>query len=87
MPLLTGSKYVCIMTGKPFDPKEARPPSFDGSRDGGFGVYLISQSVDEVCYSRDAAGRNCISLTKYRTVCTAESRSPDRSLIVKKQFV
>jgi serine/threonine-protein kinase RsbW len=53
--------------GERFDPSGVRPPAFDGSRESGFGVYLISQSVDEVRYYRDARGRNCIALVKLRT--------------------
>jgi len=48
--------------GQVFDPKSVKKPKFNGSQDGGFGVYIISQSVDEVNYSRDADGRNCIEL-------------------------
>ncbi len=50
--------------GLPFSPDAAPPPSFDGSRDGGFGVYMIAQSVDAVSYSQDADGRNTIRLVK-----------------------
>ncbi|MGD0107395.1 MAG: SpoIIE family protein phosphatase [Rhodopila sp.] len=50
--------------GDPFDPSAAVPPSFDGSRDSGFGIYLIAQSVDNVRYYRDERGGNCISLVK-----------------------
>jgi len=53
-------------TGESFDPKRVPPPAFDGSREGGFGVYIIAQSVDEVRYFRDERGRNCICLIKYR---------------------
>jgi sigma-B regulation protein RsbU (phosphoserine phosphatase) len=53
-------------TGESFDPKQVPPPEFDGSREGGFGVYIIAQSVDEVRYFFDERGRNCICLTKYR---------------------
>jgi phosphoserine phosphatase RsbU/P len=52
--------------GDSFDPKQVPSPAFDGSREGGFGVYIIAQSVDEVRYFRDERGRNCICLTKYR---------------------
>ena len=52
--------------GEAFDPKTVRPPAFDGSREGGFGVYIIAQSVDAVRYSRDGQGRNCICLVKNR---------------------
>jgi anti-sigma regulatory factor (Ser/Thr protein kinase) len=53
-------------TGRSFDPKQVPAPTFDGSREGGFGLYIIAQSVDEVRYVRDERGRNCICLTKYR---------------------
>jgi anti-sigma regulatory factor (Ser/Thr protein kinase) len=52
--------------GESFDPAQVPPPVFDGSREGGFGVYIIAQSVDEVRYFRDERGRNCICLIKYR---------------------
>lgn len=50
--------------GNPFNPDTAKPPSFDGSVEGGFGLYIISQSVDEVQYTRDAQGRNCTRLVQ-----------------------
>ena len=52
--------------GDPFDPSTAPPPSLDGSRDSGFGAYIIARSVDEVRYYRDERGRNCIALVKTR---------------------
>ena len=52
--------------GQSFDPDAVKPPAFDGSRDGGFGLYIITQSVDEVRYHRDDRGRNCISMVKKR---------------------
>ena len=52
--------------GEPFDPRAVTPPAFDGSRDGGFGVYLIARSMDEVSYDRDADGVNRIRLVKKR---------------------
>src|SRR5262249_47723953 len=51
--------------GEPFDTQVGRPPAFDGSRDGGFGVYIIARSVDTVRYSHDPDGTNCIHLTKH----------------------
>ena len=44
--------------GGPFDPAQVPPPDFDGSRSGGFGLYIIGQLVDELEFSRDADGRN-----------------------------
>jgi phosphoserine phosphatase RsbU/P len=52
--------------GEAFDPETIAPPAFDGSRQGGFGVYIIGRSVDEVHYARDKRGRNCICLKKNR---------------------
>jgi anti-sigma regulatory factor (Ser/Thr protein kinase) len=52
--------------GDPFDPSMARPPALDGSRESGFGAYIITQSVDEVRYYRDEQGRNCVSMLKRR---------------------
>ena len=52
--------------GDPFRPSAAPPPSFDGSRESGFGAYIITRCVDEVHYFRDERGRNCIALVKVR---------------------
>jgi phosphoserine phosphatase RsbU/P len=52
--------------GEVFDPATVPAPAFDGSREGGFGVYIIAQSVDEVRYTRDERGRNCVRLVKRR---------------------
>lgn len=53
-----------IHRGKTFDPSQVAAPSFDGSRDGGFGVFLIAHAVDEVDYQHDGSGENCIFLRK-----------------------
>jgi sigma-B regulation protein RsbU (phosphoserine phosphatase) len=50
--------------GDPFDPSAVPPPSFDGSRESGFGLYLLTRSVDDVRYYRDERGGNCIALVK-----------------------
>jgi anti-sigma regulatory factor (Ser/Thr protein kinase) len=52
--------------GKPFDRSRVAAPALDGSRESGFGVYLIEQSVDAVRYGRDELGRNYIELDKNR---------------------
>ena len=52
--------------GDPFDPSAVAPPALDGSQESGFGIYLITQSVDDVRYYRDERGRNCIALVKIR---------------------
>jgi PAS domain S-box-containing protein len=50
--------------GDPFDPSTISPPALDGSQESGFGIYLITQSVDEARYCRDERGRNCVALVK-----------------------
>jgi serine/threonine-protein kinase RsbW len=50
--------------GDSFDPAAVAPPALDGSRESGFGIYLITRSVDDVRYSRDERGRNSITLVK-----------------------
>ena len=52
--------------GEGFDPSKIPSPPLDGSRESGFGAYIISQTVDEVRYQRDERGRNCIVLAKRR---------------------
>lgn len=51
--------------GEGFDPDAVAPPSFDGSRYGGFGLYLIEKLVDEVEYQHHR-GRCSTRLVKYR---------------------
>lgn len=53
--------------GAAFDPTIIQPPIFDGSREGGFGVYLIAHSVDEVSYIHDEQKGHCVRLVKKRT--------------------
>lgn len=50
--------------GDSFDAATVSPPAFNGSRESGFGLYLMAKSVDEVRYSRDDRGRHCITLVK-----------------------
>jgi anti-sigma regulatory factor (Ser/Thr protein kinase) len=53
--------------GDSFDAAAVSPPALDGSRESGFGIYLITRTVDEIRYSRDERGRNCIVLVKMIT--------------------
>lgn len=53
--------------GAAFDPTIIQPPIFDGSREGGFGVYIIAHSVDEVSYIHDEQKGHCVRLVKKRT--------------------
>ncbi len=51
--------------GAPWDPDAVPPPAFDGTQTGGFGLYIISQAVDQVNYCRDADGTNiaCLAIS------------------------
>jgi serine/threonine-protein kinase RsbW len=53
--------------GTPFDRHTAAPPVFDGSREGGFGVFMMEQLANEVVYSHEADGRSAVRLVKRRT--------------------
>jgi phosphoserine phosphatase RsbU/P len=50
--------------GKQFDPTAIPDPDFEGNREHGFGMYIISHCVDDVSYWRDDLGRNCLKLTR-----------------------
>jgi len=51
--------------GIAFQPGPQKLPRVDTYQDGGYGLYIIEQSVDEVKHSRDKDGRNCVLLAKY----------------------
>ncbi|MDX2034409.1 MAG: SpoIIE family protein phosphatase [Blastocatellia bacterium] len=50
--------------GRSFDPATAPPPAFDGSKDGGFGLFIIAHLVDEITYDTDAQGRHTVTMIK-----------------------
>jgi anti-anti-sigma factor len=52
--------------GRGFDPESVAPPVFDGSRESGFGMYLIKQAVDEAAFFSDDSGRQVVRLVKKR---------------------
>lgn len=52
--------------GAAFDPNTALPPAFDGSREGGFGVYMMERLTDQVRYFREPDGRCAVCLVKSR---------------------
>ena len=63
-------QQVCVTIyhcGQGFDPAQAPPPVFDGSKETGYGLYLIEQCVDEVTHLRDERGRCGIRLVKNRS--------------------
>jgi sigma-B regulation protein RsbU (phosphoserine phosphatase) len=57
-------RFRLLDNGKPFDPANAKPPRFDGSTDGGFGVYIIRQIMDVFDYTRGEGGPNVLELAK-----------------------
>ncbi|HVE56042.1 MAG TPA: SpoIIE family protein phosphatase [Pyrinomonadaceae bacterium] len=59
-----GLQITVGYNGENFDPKTAAAPVFDGSREGGFGLYIISNCVDRVVYTHDSNNQNTICLTK-----------------------
>lgn len=50
--------------GQPFDPADVPPPNFDGSVDGGFGLFIIENCVDFVGYSADMTDGSTIRMIK-----------------------
>lgn len=51
-------------TGEPFNPDSVSAPVFDGTRDGGFGVFIIEQSVDSIVYTRNDGDWHTIRIEK-----------------------
>lgn len=49
--------------GDGFDPSCVQEPRFDNSGEGGYGLYIISQYVDDVQYSTNDEDVHCVSLT------------------------
>ena len=45
-----------------FNPKNVPKPEFNGSREGGFGLYIVSQIVDDVIYTRSRNNTNSTQL-------------------------
>ncbi len=51
-------------SGDRFDPGTVKPADVYGSGEGGFGLYIICEAVDEVSYSCNERGENTIRLVK-----------------------
>ena len=51
-------------TGIAHHPEHIKTPVFDGSQEGGFGLYIIFQCLDQVVFYQDLNGRNGVSLIK-----------------------
>ena len=50
--------------GRKFDRSSAAEPKFDGTREGGFGLFIIEQCFDTVSYDDLIPGERCIRLIK-----------------------
>jgi PAS domain S-box-containing protein len=48
--------------GEFYEPTSIREPDLDGYPEGGFGLFLVKQSVDTLKFSQDAGGRCCIEI-------------------------
>ena len=54
--------------GHKFDPAGQPPPNLDNPREGGYGIYLMRQVMDEVNYDTTALPQGTqLDLIKYRT--------------------
>ncbi len=51
--------------GRGFDMSEVSLPSFDGTRDGGFGIYIVSRCADEFLHRQSKDGQCAVSFVKY----------------------
>jgi serine/threonine-protein kinase RsbW len=62
------SDYIRIRishTGDSYEgPKKIQAPTLDTSREGGFGLYIVSRIVDDISYGKDENGRQYIELSK-----------------------
>jgi len=50
--------------GVPFDRNAVPEPDFDGSRNGGFGLYIMESIMDEVSHTCEESGTSRIDLMK-----------------------
>lgn len=50
--------------GESFDPSEVQPPDLDLPSEGGLGVWLIRQVMDEFIYYSEEDGKNVLRLIK-----------------------
>ena len=57
-------ELLVLHHGIEFDPSTVAPPSFDGGRDGGFGLFIIGELVDYVDYCSLRDGWQCTRMIK-----------------------
>ena len=73
--------------GKNFDPAAVAKPSFDGSREGGFGIFIISHCMDYVQYTTDENGRHCIVMIKNFNAVSSELKHDRMPIDIRKDIV
>lgn len=52
--------------GRKFDPRAYTPPDLETPSEGGYGVYLIHQLMDEVTYDTSLSRGTKLTLVRYR---------------------
>lgn len=57
-------EVIAVHHGKEFDPATVPLPTFDGSKESGFGVYIIEQFTDEVRYETDETEHRIVMLKR-----------------------
>ncbi len=62
----TYMEWLVLHKGDDFDPGSVNPPTFDGSRDGGFGLFIIDELMDYVDYDTMQDGWRCTRMIKRR---------------------
>lgn len=60
----TFMELLVMHQGADFDAANVKPPCFDGSRDGGFGLYIIGELMDFVDYGSMHEGWRCTRMLK-----------------------
>jgi len=59
--------FVFTDFGKGFDPEKVMPPNLDEPREGGLGLWLMKQVMDDYSYRTESDGRNVLTLRKKMT--------------------
>jgi sigma-B regulation protein RsbU (phosphoserine phosphatase) len=62
--------------GRAFDPDKVAPPSFDGTRDRGFGLFLIEQTMNSVKYHNHTYSGHLITMEKHFPAGTEQPWRP-----------
>jgi serine/threonine-protein kinase RsbW len=59
--------------GRKFDPDSLPPPNLDAPREGGYGIFLMKQVMDEVIFDTTTLPQGThLELVKYRIITTKD---------------